>query len=564
MKKQLPPRPNLEQLKKQAKALLKAQLAGEPEILKRIRETHPRWRKSSQDSIRNSRFTLSDAQLAIALEYGFENWAKLKAHVEREQAKPTGDEAVKALRDAACAGDVERLRALLDKNPQLINERGGPGTRTALHDAAGQGQEAAVRFLLERGANPNIRCEGDYAFPLHFACEKNRLAIVRMLVEHGADTVGEGDYHELGVIGWATAWDWNAVNKQMVDYLLAHGARHNIFSAVAMGETEAIRKLVAESRMNLDRRMDYANKRGRPIHLAVTKKQAGSLRTLLDLGADMEALDEAGFTPLDVAGLQGEIELAEILIERGAKVRLPAAVGLGRTREMKQLLKDDPDCVKPGHRWGNLIVRAAEWPSSASGAVLESLIGAGADVNVRDDPKTSVDSTSGYTPLHAAAFRGNREAAEVLLRHGANVRVREEKYHGTPAGWADYARHKDVRDIILKGPVGIIEAIQYGMTERVRAILAEEPGALERPFCDYGLFPFGMEGWYTPLVEAVMRGHTGITKLLIEHGADAALLSPSGQTLVELARENGCEETAEFLVAFGKRWRSAPRGSCIL
>jgi hypothetical protein len=42
--------------------------------------------------------------------------------------------------------------------------------------------------------------------------------------------VSEGDYHELGVIGWATAWDYIQPNPDVVAYLLAHGARHNIFS----------------------------------------------------------------------------------------------------------------------------------------------------------------------------------------------------------------------------------------------------------------------------------------------------------------------------------------------
>jgi ankyrin repeat protein len=551
MKQELPPRPSLENLKKQAKTILKGHQSADADILQRIQEHHPGFRKSRPGAIAKARFTLADAQRTLANEYGFRSWGELKARVEQEASgrKIPNEEAVKALRDAACRGDLERLAALLDANSSLVNERGGEGTRTALHDAAGQGQEAAVEFLLKRGANPNIRCEGDYAFPLHFACERERFAIVRLLVEHGADTIGEGDYHELGVIGWATAWDWNAVNKEIVDYLLAHGARHNIFSAVAMGEVEAIRKLVAESRTNLDRRMDYANKRGRPVHLAVTKRQPGSLQTLLDLGADMEAVDEASFTALDVAGLLGEKELAQVLLDRGAKLRLPAAVGLGRTREMNQLLRDDPDCLKPGHRWGNLIVRAAEWPSSASGALVASLIRAGADVNVRDDPKTSVDATSGYTPLHAAAFRGNKSAAAVLLQHGARVTTREEKYHGTPAGWADYAGHRHVRDLILQGPVDIIEAIQYGMTERVRAVLAEDPGALDRPFRDYGLFPYGMEEWYTPLVEAVTRGHAEITRVLLDHGANALIRSPEGRTLIEMAREKKHREIAELLAA---------------
>jgi ankyrin repeat protein len=77
---------------------------------------------------------------------------------------------------------------------------------------------------------------------------------------------------------------------------------------------------------------------------------------------------------------------------------------------------------------------------------VESLIRAGASVDVRDEPKTAVDCTSGYTPLHAAAFHGNISAVSVLLKHGASVSAREEKYHGTPAGWANHAGHTEVHD----------------------------------------------------------------------------------------------------------------------
>src|SRR6516162_9909426 len=140
-------------------------------------------------------------------------------------------------------GDLARLNALLDAHPELIDERGGEGVRTALHQAVFGKSEAAVKLLLERGANPNIRCEGDNAYPLHFAVEKNRVPIIHLLVEHGADTVGEGDYHELGVIGWACAWPDIPADPDTVAYLLAHGASHNIFSAVAVGDVAAVRAL---------------------------------------------------------------------------------------------------------------------------------------------------------------------------------------------------------------------------------------------------------------------------------------------------------------------------------
>jgi len=154
MKSQLPPRPNLEQLKKQAKMILKGHRTADPHTLTRIQRHHPRWHKASVAAIQGTHFTLSDAQLVIANEYGFETWSKLKGHVLLHQTDPSREEAVKALREAPGRGDLDRLAGLLDAHPDLLNARGGPGTRTALHSAVFGGQEAAVKFLLEHGADP--------------------------------------------------------------------------------------------------------------------------------------------------------------------------------------------------------------------------------------------------------------------------------------------------------------------------------------------------------------------------------------------------------------------------
>jgi ankyrin repeat protein len=287
-----------------------------------------------------------------------------------------------------------------------------------------------------------------------------------------------------------------------------------------------------------------------PLHLAVIKNQPASVTTLLDLGANTESLDEAGFSALDLAAFDGRRDLAQLLLDRGAKLRLPAAVALHRTSldpgagDVERLLRRDPGTLKPGGRWGNLILRASE---RAPGDVIETLIRNGASVNVRDDPKTSIDSTSGYTPLHAAAWHGNASAIDVLMKHGADVRAREEKYHGTPAGWADYAGHKEARDLILRGPIDIIEAIQYHMAQRVKAVLEEDPAALNRAFSDYGLFPWDAEAWHTPLAYAVTRGREEIVRLLLERGAVETLRSPEGETLSEIAQKAGHREIALIL-----------------
>jgi ankyrin repeat protein len=544
MPKPLPPRANLEQLRKQAKALLKGHQCASPGSLARIRENHPRYRSSSETEIVNARFRLADAQLAIAQEYGFETWAKLKAEVAVRVSDSSIAQNVAALRDAAGRGDLAGLSALLDAHPELIDEPGGPGVRTALHQAVFGKNEAAVKLLLDRGANPNIRCEGDHAYPLHFAVEKNLVPIVHLLVEHGADTIGEGDYHELGVIGWASAWDDIPADPATVEYLLAHGARHNIFSAVAMGETKAIRELVQRSPGDLERRMNGTRMRRMPLHLAVVKRQPSSLAALLDLGADTELLDEAGLTALDLAALIGQAQMASVLVDHGAKVRLPAAIALHHTRDIKRLLARDPGALRPGGRWRNLIVRAAE---CSSGEVVEALIANGADVNIHDEPKTAIDSTSHYTALHGAAWYGNLGAIKTLMRHGADVTVREEKYHGTPAGWADYAGRTEARDLILHGSVDLIDAIQYRLAGRVRAILETDPEAVNRPFEKCGLFPLDAEGWFTPLVYAVERGNVEMVQLLLERGADRLVCSPSGETLREIAARGSHSKLVELL-----------------
>jgi hypothetical protein len=259
----------------------------------------------------------------------------------------------------------------------------------------------------------------------------------------------------------------------------------------------------------------------------VTKRQPASLVALLDLGANTESLDEAGFTALDQAALDGETAMAQTLLDRGAKVRLPAAIALNRKADIDRLLQKDPGTLKQGGRWRYLIVRAAE---RAPGEVIETLIQAGADVNIFDDVKTAIDNTSGFTALHAASWHGNLSAIEALMKHGAEVTARETKWHGTPAGWADYAGRVEARDIILRGPVDMIEAIQYGLIERAKAVL---DGSVESPI---------------PRVRAVSLGRRGLA-----HSAGLCGLARPGRdrTLADRARSGSVAALAGRRIACG-------------
>lgn len=549
MSRKLTSRSSVENLKREAKRWLKALRDDSPDARAKFAAVHPTPPATP---------TLRDVQHALALEYGYDGWASLTAAVASAAAAVPADESLIAILTAAQENDLARLATLLDAHPSLIDARGTlrghTGLRTAMH--FGNHHYDVVKLLLDRGADPNIRDEGDNAYPLHFVAERLELRTAQLLVEHGADPVGEGDMHQLGVIGWATCF--NPVylgitpderierRAALADYLLAHGGRHNVFSATAMDETDVIRRIVGQEPDQLERLMDDANRRRHPLHLAVVERRHASLATLLDLGADVEARDVAGFTALDQAALIGDGEAADLLIARGARLELPAALALDR--DVERILSENPRDIVPGGRWATLIIRAAEQSGTR---MLETLIRHGADVNTTDNATTAVDSTVGYTALHAAAFHGNQAAVDILLAHGADVTARESRYQGTPAGWAAYAKHDDIAEQILAGPIDMFQAIEYKRAARLREIFDRDPGSLSarmpRPTSGDSTTNTERKAQWTPLGLAVANGYAEGVRELLALGAEATCADPDGRTLREIATEQGYTEIIALL-----------------
>ena len=89
---------------------------------------------------------------------------------------------------AAKSGDLASIRMLLELDATLIRARDRDGS-TPLHCAVWKGHQAAVEFMLERGADVNAQNQNDHwgTTPLHAAAHANQAAIAAMLIERGAD-----------------------------------------------------------------------------------------------------------------------------------------------------------------------------------------------------------------------------------------------------------------------------------------------------------------------------------------------------------------------------------------
>src|SRR5262245_29818392 len=262
----LPDRPSLEYLKKLAKERLTAlRVAGQG-------------------------VKLHDAQLAIAREYGFPSWRALKAEVDRRRAPDVAD-----FFHAVASGDLAAVRQLLAGDPALVRERDSAGA-AALHRAVGHPE--VMRLLIEHGADPNVRDVGDNATPLHVAAANRHLDSVRLLLDAGADPQGSGDLHNGDVIGWAMS----PGNDAVIDLLLARGARHHIFSAIASRDVELVERLVDENPDCLLRRRSRFEDANTPLHDALNPPDYGRkpdyvmLERLIELGADLDARDDKGRT----------------------------------------------------------------------------------------------------------------------------------------------------------------------------------------------------------------------------------------------------------------------------
>jgi ankyrin repeat protein len=327
----LPARPDLGQLRHQAKDLLRAAQRGDPEATARIRTV-------------SERIILSSAQLALAREYGFASWARLKLEVER--------------RDVLNSRDLSRLARLLAGNPELATTRMEHWSEHKSADPVGYmamlrfdharlglpselpGTGAAAKALIDAGAAVNGQ-PGDLETPLITAASYGDAEVAKVLIEAGADI--EAVSAPAGAVPSGTALQHAAVfgMTEVVDVLVAAGAKiHSLEMAAAAGDITGwplarftrqsrIRALVfAADHQRLDV-IDQLVEAGTPVneadaewerlplHTAAGNGRAAGVRRLLARGADPNLRDPRHHrTPLEEcqpAGSPGHHEVEAIL-----------------------------------------------------------------------------------------------------------------------------------------------------------------------------------------------------------------------------------------------------------
>jgi ankyrin repeat protein len=478
----LPNNPSLEKLRKQAKSLGKAVHANEPDALARVREFDPR----PDEALRN--FSLSDAQLVIARSHGFASWSKLKQHLELvkehswsvpEEPADADSEAIadrfirlacltyladhtyrrdqarkllaahpyicrENIYTAATVGDAAAVQEMLTANPRLTNMRGGPNNWEPLlyaaysrlnSDAEGHSTLEVARLLLAHGADPNagFLWEGRYVFtvltgafgegesgPLNQPEHQYCYALARLLLEAGADpNDSQSLYNRMFARGTGHL-------QLLFEFGLGNGGDGVWFNR--LGNQLDTPKQMLEVQLRWAAEYNHIDR----------------VQLLIEHGVDVNSRDNrVGRPPYEMALLKGNMEIAQYLLDHGAK-----------QTSLNDLDAFAAACfTADGDRARWLLARHATLVDQLGGRRAELLSDAAGDdrrdaVRLMAELHFDVNEVKRTAPLHLAAAGGHLEMVKLLIELGADPLVRDTEYNATAIGWAKYNHRADVTEYL--------------------------------------------------------------------------------------------------------------------
>ncbi|GLH16167.1 Transient receptor potential cation channel subfamily A member 1 [Gryllus bimaculatus] len=369
---------------------------------------------------------------------------------------------VNVLRQLACFGDVtlKEIKIVLNRSPPLVFSY---SACKALQTCAEMGRLEIINAFLKKGASPHIR-----------ECDFCSDEVFEPFVDPGYLTSSCNDWPLIHIAAAAG-------QVQTVDTLLAAKASKKrvwvpeyadpfgpLEAAAANGHLAMVKYLLYSGCVTDREQVDGA------LRLAVTPKgwQAGCknwveetqvriARTLLDAGADPNARDLFGHSPVHGAAYCGWSKCLSLLIRRGSKVLAETQNGktalhiaaCGRHIVCISLLikaranVSSKDCLgqTPLHYVAEGLMQS-DWAqtqcSEDDGAeIVKALVDAGADVNCHDK--------NGVTALHLAAKSGSFAVVEALLNAGALINAKDRNSR-TPLHYAADAGADRVVDKLIK------------------------------------------------------------------------------------------------------------------
>jgi ankyrin repeat protein len=342
--------------------------------------------------------------------------------------------------DAAKSGNVDSLIAAFGRDPARLHARDRPYEWTLLHHAAFKGHLPVVNLLLDRGFDVNAKEQGDHTTALNWAAAAGHVEVVRRLLEAGVDPIGSGDDHELEAIGWATCWDGcdDAAHRAIAGLLIARGARHHIFSAIAMNLAEEVRHIVAADPDALNRKMSRFEDFRLPLHFAVKMNRPEMVSLLIEHGANPLATDGSGFPPAGYAMTPVVDRGINEALRAGGYVDLFSALALGDQFVAAEIVRSDPESISRG---GVLHLMAKRGHVAA----VRWLLDHGADANAKW-PHWDAEVTA----LHLAVLGDHPDAVRALLEAGADPAIRDSKHNSDAIGWAEFFQRSEIAAMLKR------------------------------------------------------------------------------------------------------------------